>query len=239
MGQTPGDKSQPSLELPSLSPFGRRKKEKEKKSRRRGADRPERSDAAAEVVVETPTAPLQAYQAPETYAAPAEDPQPADVPRAEAETAPEPEPPRRQARSSRAERSAPRVPGGVAAAVTGVLVGAAGGATTYGAMTGCEIVRGVSTCGGAPGFFILVAIFALMVLLGGGILRLLRAESPGSTSFLAVGLVAVVVMLALLDVIFSAWMFVVIPLLSALAYVLAHWVTTRFDDETSGRRDWT
>lgn len=256
MGQTPGDKSQPSLELPSLSPFGRRKKEKEKKSRRRGAaDSPERSDAAAEAVVETPTAPLPAYQPPETYAAPAqdrqpvqdlepvedpapiEDPAPADVPLGE--PAPEPEPRRRQARRSRTERSAPRVPGGVAAAVTGALVGAAGGAATYGAMTGCEIVRGVSTCGGAPGFFILVAIFALMVLLGGGILRLLRVEAPGSTSFLAVGLVAVVVMLALLDVIFSAWMFVVIPLLGALAYVLAHWVTTRFDDETIGRRDWT
>ncbi len=211
--------------------------------------------------METPTAPLQAYQAPETDAAPAEDrqpvqdlkpvedPAPADVPLgepapeaepvAEAEPAPEAEPRRRLARRSRTERSAPRVPGGVAAAVTGALVGAAGGGATYGAMTGCEIVRGVSTCGGAPGFFILVAIFALMVLLGGGILRLLRVEAPGSTSFLAVGLVAVVVMLALLDVIFSAWMFVVIPLLSALAYVLAHWVTTRFDDETIGRRDWT
>lgn len=245
MGQSPGDKSEPSLELPSLSPFGRRKKEK--KSRRRGADRPDRSDAAAETVVETPTAPLQTYQPPETYAAPAEDLQPVQDPaqdRAPADApldvpASESEPRRSQARRSRPERSAPRVPGGVAAAVTGALVGAAGGAATYGAMTGCEIVRGVSTCGGAPGFFILVAICALMVLLGGGILRLLRVEAPGSASFLAVGLVAVVVMLALLDVIFSAWMFVVIPLLSALAYVLAHWVTTRFDDETSGRRDWT
>ena len=37
-----------------------------------------------------------------------------------------------------------------AAAVTGLVVGAAGGAATYGAMEGCEAVRGVSTCGGAP-----------------------------------------------------------------------------------------
>jgi hypothetical protein len=98
-------------------------------------------------------------------------------------------------------------------------------------------VRGVSSCGGAPGFFILVAIFVGMVLFGNLVLRLFKVGDPGSTSFLAVGLVAVVVMLGLLDVIFSVWMFAVVPVLGAFAYLLAHWVTTRFDHET-GRRDW-
>ncbi|MGH3369035.1 MAG: hypothetical protein ACRDPR_03460, partial [Nocardioidaceae bacterium] len=107
---------------------------------------------------------------------------------------------------------------------------------TYGAMTGCEAVRGVSTCGGAPGFFILVAILALMVLLGTGILKAFRVDDPGSTSFLAVGVVAVIAMLVLLDAIFSAVMFVVIPLLTALAFLLAHWVTTRFDEEPTDVR---
>jgi hypothetical protein len=117
-------------------------------------------------------------------------------------------------------------------------VGAAGAVATYGAMAGCEALRGVSTCGGGPGFLVLVAIFVLMVLLGAGVLRVFRAEAPGSTSFLGVGIVAVVVMLVLLDAVYSPWMFVVVPALAAVAYLLAHWVTTRFDDET-GRRDWS
>jgi uncharacterized membrane protein len=130
----------------------------------------------------------------------------------------------------------PAVPGRIAAAVTGLLVGAAGGAGTYGALAGCEAVRGVSTCGGAPGFFILVAILALMVLLGALLLKAFRVEASGSTSFLAVGLVTVVSMLLLLDVIYSPWMFVVIPLLGSVSYLLAHWVTTRFDDEPTDIR---
>ncbi|HSE55799.1 MAG TPA: hypothetical protein VLB03_08695, partial [Nocardioidaceae bacterium] len=146
---------------------------------------------------------------------------------------------RRRAKRERSGPSMPSVPGRIAAGLTGLLVGAAGGAATYGAMAGCEAVRGVSTCGGAPGFFILVAILVLMVLLGAAILKTFGVSDPGSTSFLAVGIVAVVVMLTLLDVIFSPWMFAVVPLLSAASYLLAHWVTTRFDDETAARQDWS
>jgi len=78
-----------------------------------------------------------------------------------------------------------------------------------------------------------------MILLGSALLRALGVPGSGSTSFLAVGILAVISMLALLDVIFSAWMFLVIPVLAAVAYLVAHWVTTRFEDEPSGRRDWT
>jgi hypothetical protein len=208
MGQTPGDeqKNEPSLELPSLSlpGLGRRKK-----SRRRAEEpstpEPEPLDeSTAEIYpTETSHAPSASNGAPRLL----------------------------EHRKARSARSAPVVPGRVAAAITGLVVGAVGGVATYGAMEGCEAVRGVSTCGGAPGFFILVAILALMVLLGGLILKAFRVGASGSTSFLAVGVVTVIAMLVLLDVIFSPWMFVVIPVLSALAFVLAHWVTTRFDEE--------
>ena len=40
-----------------------------------------------------------------------------------------------------------------------------------------------------------------------------------------------VTMLVLLDMVFSAWMALVLPVLGAAAYLLAHWVTTRFEDE--------
>ena len=136
-------------------------------------------------------------------------------------------------RAPEQRRSGFEVPGVVAAGLTGLLVGAAGTAATVGAMAGCEAVRGVSTCGGGPGFFVLVAILALMILLGAAVLKVLRVSASGSTSFLAVGVVTVVAMLVLLDVIFSPWMFLVIPLLGAAAYLTAHWVTTRFEGETS------
>jgi hypothetical protein len=254
MAQTPGDdKTEPSLELPSLKlpGLGRR--------RRRKAAEAEAPVEASEATVGTTAAPAETL----------EDPTPADVAPADPHTdepterlgttwdrdatvplplngaaehapvpAPEPaatEPPRR----AKAERTRPALPGWLAAALTGLLVGAAGAAGTYGAMAGCEVVRGVSSCGGAPGFFILVAIVALMVLLGTGLLKAFRVTGAGSTSFLAVGIVTVLVMLLLLDAIFSVWMFAVIPALSAAAYLLAHWVTTRFDSEDTGRRDWT
>jgi hypothetical protein len=203
MGQTPGDdKQEPSLELPSLSLPG---------LRRRKRSRAQEEESRTPEPATEPTRTL-------------ETPPPAPEP----EPAPEP---RRRTRKARPEVSLPRVPGRVAAAVTGLLVGAAGGGATYAALAGCEAVRGVSTCGGAPGFFILVAILALMILLGSLLLKAFKVSDPGSTSFLAVGIVAVVVMLTLLDVIYSPWMFAVVPVLSALAYLLAHWVTTRFEDE--------
>jgi hypothetical protein len=133
----------------------------------------------------------------------------------------------------------PALPGRVAAALTGVVTGLVGVGATYAALAGCEAVRGVSSCGGAPGFFILVAILVLMVLLGAGLLKAFGVAEATSTSFLGVGIVAVVAMLGLLEVIFSVWMALVVPALAAVAFLLAHWVTTRFEDEPTGRRDWT
>lgn len=253
MAQTPGDdKTEPSLELPSLKlpGLGRRRR---------------RKAGEAEAPVEAPVEATEADAG--TTPAPAEtleDPTPADVALGEPYTdepteqlgswdrdATEPLPlngtreqaaepaPTRRPRRAKAERTRPVLPGWLAAALTGLLVGAAGAAGTYGAMAGCEVVRGVSTCGGAPGFFILVAIVALMVLLGAGLLKAFGVKDAGSTSFLAVGIVTVLVMLLLLDAIFSVWMFAVIPALTAAAYLLAHWVTTRFESEDTGRRDWT
>lgn len=161
--------------------------------------------------------------------APVEDPPPVDEVQDEPESEPGPEPvPGRPART----RSRPHVPGTLAAALTGLLVGAVGCGLIYAALAGCEAVRGTDSCGG-PGLFLLIAILALMVLFGAGLLALMGAASAGSTSFLAVGLVAVLVMVAFLDVVFSPWMFLVVPLMGGASYVLSHWVTTRFADEAA------
>jgi hypothetical protein len=145
----------------------------------------------------------------------------------EPEPAPEPDREVPQRRAPRPRPSLPTPPGWVAALVTGLVVGLVGAGLTYLSLRGCEAVRGTETCGG-PGLFLLVVILVLMVLVGGVVLALLGLPDSRSTSFLAVGVLCVVVLLALSDRLFSAWMFLVVPLLTAAAYVLAHRVTTTF-----------
>ena len=127
----------------------------------------------------------------------------------------------------KAARSMPSIGGMPAAILTGAVVGLATVGLTFASLRLCEAAKGTSSCGG-PGFFLLVAILVAMVLLGGALLRVFRVSDPGSTSFLAVGLMAVLVLLFLVDVIFSWWMVIVIPVFAMATFALAHWVTTAF-----------
>jgi hypothetical protein len=196
--RTDGDKQEPSLELPSF--FGRRKK-------RRTAE-PETVPAA-----DPETAPAAEPVAPEPEVLPAPEPAP--------EPEPEPEPKRKSARSGPV--LAPRV----AAAVTGLVVGAAGTVLTYASLRGCELLRGTESCGGS-GLLLLLAILVLMVLGGALLLKAFQLSDPRSTSFLGIGLTTVLVMVTVMENLFSAWMFVVVPAVCAVSYAVAHWVTTRF-----------
>ncbi len=117
-----------------------------------------------------------------------------------------------------------------AAAVTGLLVGLLVVAITAGVMRGCEVVRGTSTCGGGPGFLLLVATMIVSIYAGALLLRLWGEPEPGSTSFLAVSLVAVASLLFFINVLLSWWMVVVVPLTSVGAFLLSHWVTTTYID---------
>jgi hypothetical protein len=128
---------------------------------------------------------------------------------------------------ARTERAWPPVPGRVAAALAGLLVGALIVGLTSASFDLCRWIRGTSSCGGA-GLFLLVAILVLAVLLGTAVLRLFSVPGPGSTSFLAVGLTGVIAMLLLVDQLFEWWMVVAIPLVSVLTFLLSHWVTTTF-----------
>lgn len=112
----------------------------------------------------------------------------------------------------------------VAAPVTGVVVGLTGVLLTYLGLQGCQAVRGTTSCGGV-GLFLLIAILALMVLLGATLLKAWRISDPTSSSLLAVGLVAVLAMLLFLPYIDRWFMVIVIPVLSALTYLLSWWVT--------------
>ncbi|MFL6132815.1 MAG: hypothetical protein ACJ72A_08435 [Nocardioidaceae bacterium] len=119
----------------------------------------------------------------------------------------------------------PSVSARVAATLTGLAVGVGGALLTYASLRGCEAVRGAESCGGA-GVPILAVILALMVLAGGLILTAWGLAEARGTSFLGVGLLCVLMLLTLIEELFSAWMFLVVPLVSAGSYLLAHWVTT-------------
>jgi len=140
-----------------------------------------------------------------------------------------PRPPN-QPKRPKVQLSAPNLPtvsGWVAAAITGVVIGLLLVGMTAGSLQGCEAVRGTSTCGGS-GVVILIAIMAILIALGGFLLRLFRVPDPTSTSFLALGMVAVISLLFLLDILENWWMILVIPVISAAMYLLGYWVTTAF-----------
>ena len=202
-------KDRPSLELPSL---GWR--------RRRRTPKPE------------PQAPAPAPPpAPQRQRPVLEEtrPLPATAPDATAPDAPEPipEPGPRPARERKA-----RGPGGQPAVLlTGVVVGLGIVGLTWASLRLCESVQGTSSCGDS-GYGLLIAILALMVVVGMLLLRLARVPEPGSTSFLAVGLTCVLALLFLVDSLLDRPMVVVIPLISAGTFAAAHWVTRTFTGPT-------
>jgi len=129
------------------------------------------------------------------------------------------------------ELKLPAIPGRVAAIVTGALIGLLGALLTWGSLEGCEQLKGTDSCGG-EGFFLLLFILVLMILSGGMLLAAWDVSDPQSTSALGVGIVCVVVLLLLMEDLLDAWMFVVVPVVSALAYAAAHWVTTALVEES-------
>lgn len=217
------ERAEPSLELPSLRLPGFRRR---------------KSRAETE---ETTRAPLVDPSAPPPDALSPEPAQPEDrpdtqpvaapeaLPQAEAEapqTLPEAEaaaPPVRRRKARRARR---KVPARLAAIVVGVLVGAFGTGLTYGSMRGCTVLKGTSSCGG-PGLFPLVAVVLLMVLLGAVLLKAWQVSEPRGTSLLGVGLLCMVVLVGPTGQVFSVWMFAAVPLICALGFAVAQWVTTR------------
>lgn len=195
---------------------------------------PARDDSPEETVV------LEAAPAPAPPAAPPVEepavaaPAPATAAPAPAATAPAPEPQPVPAPTPKAPRPPLSIDGRVAAGVTGLVVGLLVVLLTAGSLRLCESVRGVSTCGGGPGFTLLVAVMVAMVLLGGTLLRLARVPDPMSTSFLAVGLTCVLSLLFLVDVLQEWWMVIVIPVMTVATFLLSHWVTTSVIEPAEG-----
>jgi len=132
----------------------------------------------------------------------------------------EPRPPR-----PRRQLSLPALGPLPAAALTGVVVGLLAVGLTWLAERGCVALRGTSSCGD-PGLLVLLAIVVVVGLAGRTLLGALRVPDPGSTSFLATALMAVLAMLFLMGSLADTWMLVVLPVLGAVTFAVAQWVTS-------------
>jgi hypothetical protein len=119
------------------------------------------------------------------------------------------------------------VPGPVSALLTGVVVGLALVGLTSASLGLCTSMRGTSSCG-KPGILLLLVITLVAILLGSLLLRLLGVATCGSTSFLGVGLLVVLILLALLPTLDEWWVVIVVPALAMLTYLAAWWLTTTY-----------
>ena len=187
-------------------------------------------------------APLPDAVAPESVAGRAPGPQttpgPIGLPETQSRTQPEVDPiapltvvaPQAPVAST-SRRTRPRIrlhlPGPLVALLTGAVVGLTLVGMTSASLHLCSAMRGTSSCG-TPGLLLLLVITVAMVILGSVLLRLAGVETSGSTSFLGVGLLVVVILLALLPVIFDRWMVVVVPLVAMATYAAAWWLTTTY-----------
>lgn len=115
----------------------------------------------------------------------------------------------------------------VTVVLTGILVGLAMVGLTWASLRGCEQVRGTSSCGQA-GYPVLGLVLALAVLVGAALLRAGRVPDPATTSTLGVGVAAVLALLLLIDHLDQPAMVLVIPAITALTFMAAHWLTTTF-----------
>jgi hypothetical protein len=127
----------------------------------------------------------------------------------------------------------PRLPYVLTAAAVGLLVAVLAQVLVIGGQQACEVVRGTSSCGSAGGFMLIV-IGVLMILAGARLLRTLAVPEPVITSVLGVALLTIVVLAVLIDVIFSVWMWVVLPLVGAVAYAFSAWAAKRLSAAGSG-----
>jgi hypothetical protein len=112
-----------------------------------------------------------------------------------------------------------------AALATGLVVGLLTVGLVWASQGVCELVRGTSSCGDA-GFLLLLAVLVVAGWLGGVLLRAFGLPEGGSTSFLAMGLVAVVLLLFPAGQLFAWWMVIAVPVVAMGGYVLAQRVTS-------------
>jgi hypothetical protein len=140
---------------------------------------------------------------------------------------PEPEPPARPVEAPRPPRG-PLLSPLPAAILTGAVVGLVTVGLVLLSLRGFSILRGSSWCGGL-GVVVLLANFVVVVLAGRALLGILGVPDAGSTSFLAMAVVAVVALLFVKDL-ESTTSAAVLAVVTALAFGVSQWVTSSFTE---------
>jgi hypothetical protein len=115
----------------------------------------------------------------------------------------------------------PPVPPLLVLAVIGVLAGFVTIGMVWLSERGCERFRDTSNCG-AWGFPLLVLTVVVTIVLGATALSRLAMPHPRLVAFLGVGFMLLVVLGFLADNLFSTWTLLVVPVLTAITFLLAH-----------------
>ena len=118
---------------------------------------------------------------------------------------------------------APPLPPLLILVVVGLLCGFATIALVWLSERSCERVRDTSNCG-ALGLPLLVAIVVVTMVLGGLALSRLAMPHPRLVAFLGVAFMLVVVLAFLTDHLSSSWTLAVVPVLTAITFLLANLV---------------
>jgi hypothetical protein len=234
----------PSLELPSL--FGRRKRRTQSEGDTQTVepsdevtqtvpgpvDSGEPDHTAVIPVVQEPVVERPVVEPPPQPAAPAATPTP--VPQPTPQPTPRPTaaeaPAAPKSRKDRSKRSVPELAASTAAFLVGAVIGLMGCVLTVVGLQGCEWITGTGSCGG-PGLLVLVVILVAMILVGTVALRRLNVPEAGNVSFLGVGIMTAIALMFLIDYLYDLWMFLAIPVLTAVSYAVARWITTLYAED--------
>ena len=213
----------PSLELPS---FGLRRRKKAQ---------PEEAEPASETDDSAAPAP-EATDEP-VDAEPTEVLEPVAAAESEAQHEPvaAPAPSRRAAKRANAPRAPKPVKPGrqrirwIGAAMVGLLSGFALVGLINATLRACDAARGTTSCGG-PGLFVLFIILALITLGATRLLRFWGFQDSGTVAFLGIALTAIVALVFLTAHLLSLTMVLVIPLVTAFAFVISDWISVTMSE---------
>ena len=118
----------------------------------------------------------------------------------------------------------------IAVVVTGLIVGFVGVLLAWGASQGCESVRGVGSCGGI-GLFALLAVVAHRGGRRSGTAQGVADHRPDQHQLPRRGHGRRMALLFFLGQLESVWMLVVIPVLTAITFLISWWVTETFVEQ--------
>jgi hypothetical protein len=123
---------------------------------------------------------------------------------------------------------APPLPPLLILAVVGLLCGFATIALVWLSERGCDRVRNTPNCG-ALGFPLLVLTVVVTIVLGALALSRLAMPHPRLVAFLGVMFMLLIVLAFLTNDLFSTWTLLVVPVLTAITFLVAHLIAGRLE----------